>query len=402
MYDWTFITAFIPISDYDDDYGSSNRKPEEYLNYSNYICSLDIPLIIFTDYQYIELIRAKRQNFVSKTIVVEYKFTDLPKYKYFDILREERRKIVEMPNKYSGGYYLLVNSKNDFLMKAIELDPFNSKYFAWIDFGLSYICKNYSEFIQEITSLKPEKINIMSIQRITQNDVLNYKNFLLTDSWKTSAQFYFGNKDNIIWFSKEFDKLFIECIEEKIIVLEEKLYGLIIGNNRNKFDVWIGQYCYCLYNAFKPRANIDMILSRINEEQDASNNNEAYRLIKYLFQSKDLLNNQQILQCLNSLVINCYYINKKEEGLKAGKEIINLCKSDDKIRKIIENNYQYYNMNLSFYEQKPTLKLLIPSYIDINIINDTNENILYIYVSNPPINKICTLPLSNPRYLLNI
>ena len=38
------------------------------------------------------------------------------------------------------------NSKPEWVFKASELNPFNTDYFVWVDFGLSHVIKNKDNF----------------------------------------------------------------------------------------------------------------------------------------------------------------------------------------------------------------------------------------------------------------
>lgn len=399
--DWTFVTGFLDIRDYDKDYSVSVRTPEEYLSNSDFIFKFDIPIICFCDSKFVDIIREKRKSFSSQTQVYPYSFSDLPKLKYLQILQEERRKVCQMPNKYSGGYYLLVNSKLDFMKKAIELNPFSSSYFAWIDFGLSYLCSVHQEFPKDIQSLKPNKISLMSINRVNENEVEDdesMEKFLQKISWETSAQFWFGPKDEILWFRKEFDNLYDNLISKKIIVLEEKLFSVIAAKNRQKFKNWIGRYVDSLKNSYRPRGSFDLILNRIRIEQNIKKHKEAFRIAKYLLLSRSEMKNEEVFDCLDFILINGYYINKKDEARNAAKEMIELAKNDIELRKKMESNYDYYFNNFQFYKEDPTIELVMDNFTNIQTSN--KSQIIQISVKNGlPDNIIESLQLSNPRFI---
>jgi len=192
----------------------------------------------------------------------------------------------------------------------------------------------------------------MSIGRVNENEISGEKLdlFLKTDSWKTSAQFFYANKENFLWFSKKFDEMFTYCMERKIMVLEEKIFGVIIAQNRDNFNVWIGRYIDCLKNSYRPRGSIDLVIERIRTEQNLGNHNEAFRLAKYLYLSKNDISVNDLFICLDFIVVNAYYVNQKEEGKNACKEMIKLAKEDFNIMYKLKNELRYAS-NFKFYDE---------------------------------------------------
>ena len=98
------------------------------------------PMIIFTDKGTYNYIKNLRENY-PKTRIIVTKLENLEAYKYFKnnklnskdyptmVWKENKNPKV---NKY---LYTIWNSKFSLLKKSVEMNPFNTHYFAWFDIG---------------------------------------------------------------------------------------------------------------------------------------------------------------------------------------------------------------------------------------------------------------------------
>jgi len=59
--------------------------------------------------------------------------------------------------KDTEKYMYLMNSKIEFVKKIIDINPYSSDYFAWIDFSLPYMFKHIDKTIQDITLMYQRK-----------------------------------------------------------------------------------------------------------------------------------------------------------------------------------------------------------------------------------------------------
>lgn len=133
----TFVTAFIDIY---KDFAIDNKTIERQCNTFREIASIGIPIIIFVcknTQPYIEILKPEYENLlILEVLNIEdtwvYKNSEsidfsLPFY------RNTKKDTVE--------YMYLIHSKAEFLYKAVEVNPWKSIHFAWIDFNISYLFK---------------------------------------------------------------------------------------------------------------------------------------------------------------------------------------------------------------------------------------------------------------------
>jgi len=88
-------------------------------------------------------------------------------------------------DKDNDEFMIFINAKYELLENAISINPWNSSFFAWIDFSLSYIFKNLKESQAQLTFLSNLKLT---------------NNFFIIGGWeKTKTPLDKLNNDNVVW-----------------------------------------------------------------------------------------------------------------------------------------------------------------------------------------------------------
>jgi hypothetical protein len=112
----------------------------------NLLKNIKKPIVIYCDVSSYELIKSLRGNLLSKIIITSIddfyvnKYDEAFKYSY---------SIDEENSIHSIDLYKVWNEKINFVKKTIELNPFNSTFFYWIDIGCfrpSVTKLNYIQF----------------------------------------------------------------------------------------------------------------------------------------------------------------------------------------------------------------------------------------------------------------
>jgi hypothetical protein len=134
--------------------------------------------------EFINYITEKRNKygFNEITLIIDRKFTDLEKYKYLETIRKNRS--IYHPTKderTSPESHLVVCSKSDFLLETIDLNPFHTSKFVWMDSLLGIdnkmrICENYK--IDKVVHVLENLTEKFHIQILNVND----KNFSLPEN----------------------------------------------------------------------------------------------------------------------------------------------------------------------------------------------------------------------------
>jgi hypothetical protein len=132
---------------------------------------IQCPMVIFCDKNSVTKIEEIRNNTSSlyPTKLITIDFTEFYSYKYMDIFEQQYE--TKDHEKFHNVYlYLIWNEKTHFLKRAIEINPFSTDYFLWVDIGC-FREPNYS-FIHWPNSDKipKDKMLLLSIEPFTTEE----------------------------------------------------------------------------------------------------------------------------------------------------------------------------------------------------------------------------------------
>jgi hypothetical protein len=154
---------------------------------------LEIPcyLCIFTDHYCIDEIKKIRQSFdldeLTHYIMIDFK--DTPKYQYVELVRENRKKYHPTRDERTcPETHILTVSKFDFVLQTMDINPFNTTKFGWIDanvgINFSKICIDYkNHMLLGVLHNSTEKFHI---QILNSED----KKYLKTENLKEYYEKY--------------------------------------------------------------------------------------------------------------------------------------------------------------------------------------------------------------------
>lgn len=169
----TLVTCYYNID--------SKRDHKQYVKWmSNLLGNINIPLIVYCD--------SKSEKLIENiTKINKNKFIKIIKYEIEDFFVNQYQNhfeysySIDIEKKiHSIELYKVWNEKFNFIAKAIDINPFNSEYFYWIDIGC---------FRKKCTGLNYDKFN-----NWPNLDILkNYTNKIILFQTKE-----FSNKDKIL------------------------------------------------------------------------------------------------------------------------------------------------------------------------------------------------------------
>ena len=122
--------------------GNDGRTWDDYLLWFEKTLQLKSPMIVFCDNDLIEFVEKRRE---CPTKIITHTVSEIPYYSLRDkiqtiISSDEYQNKIDVPQRIECQhpmYTVVQYSKFKWLDSAIELNPFDSKYFFWIDAGAS-------------------------------------------------------------------------------------------------------------------------------------------------------------------------------------------------------------------------------------------------------------------------
>eukprot|EP01100_Stratorugosa_tubuloviscum_P013325 TRINITY_DN6616_c0_g1_i1.p1 TRINITY_DN6616_c0_g1~~TRINITY_DN6616_c0_g1_i1.p1 ORF type:complete len:380 (+),score=151.95 TRINITY_DN6616_c0_g1_i1:54-1193(+) len=123
--------------------GSDYKFEDDYVNQVIYFLNFlkPYPTQIFLERKYYDFIKPHLHN---RSRVIFHEVSDLRAYKYYDRIEKIRnsgtwtaitRWLASVPQGYSDLYNPIVMQKIYFLLRTARTNPFNTKYFSWLDSG---------------------------------------------------------------------------------------------------------------------------------------------------------------------------------------------------------------------------------------------------------------------------
>ena len=213
----TIVTAFFDIN---RSTNGDGRTIDMYLKWIKETLKLNCYIYIVTEPKFKNFFIENRYNNCCLKII---DFKESYYYKYYDRMKNildnnEYKKKIASPNRIEcklPEYNIIQYSKFHYLEMAINQNPFNSKYFFWLDAGSSrfFYNMNASKQFPSNKLLLDEYNDKFIVQQ--RPDLLNYKidNNII---WKADNLIYggmFGGSINIIQkISKLVEKVFVEIM----------------------------------------------------------------------------------------------------------------------------------------------------------------------------------------------
>lgn len=254
----TFVTAFYNIGRQTE---KELNKFENYFSWIENLLSQDINIIFFTSKDIYEKIINKRYNvkFIIEENIPYIKEIKWQNYKSNDLIKD------------SENFAKLTYSKFLWCLKAIELNPFDSDYFAWVDAGICKVAQN----IKLINQLNiRNKISIMLMNYVSEQDFKDLENFLSACRYKVAGGFFSGGKEEM----SNFCNLILQEIENyQSFGLEQEYMAIIYKKHNEIFRPYWGDFSDLFINFEKCVNNRNLVQYYMN---CAIKNNDYLEYVK--------------------------------------------------------------------------------------------------------------------------
>ena len=212
----TFVTSIFYLSNSNP---NDNRKSiENRLKYFEEIVNYGIKISIVCCPYYEKILKPLLDKYDNIKIIEVMNLSDTIIYK---ICKEYERKyeklklpLVRDNDKDDDEYLILMNSKIEFVKKAIDINIWNSNYFCWIDFSIKYMIKNEDIFKNYINKLKcyemslNHELNIIIPGCEEKAEIITWHPI-----WRYSGSIFYGHKDGLVQFYNINNEYFYKFLE---------------------------------------------------------------------------------------------------------------------------------------------------------------------------------------------
>jgi len=230
----TVVSAYYEIK--------SKRSKEEYLERIKRFWSyIPCNLVFFTDKEHRPFIEDVRKDFKDKTKVVTLELEEFEALKKYGKTFWEKQYEIDFEKYHFPDLYMVWFEKKEFVLKSIELNPFNSEYFVWCDAGISYpnteLATNVDKFKEFPISSKIPNDKMLLLKLKDFSDIKLETNFRSVPE-SIAGNIFAGPKN--IWkqYSKEYDEMIQHFINNnKFVGKDQSIMASLYIKNSNLFSV---------------------------------------------------------------------------------------------------------------------------------------------------------------------
>lgn len=323
---WTLVTAYFNLTKCPDASTEINKRDENYyLSSSKSTLSLNCNLIIYCDNESIEEIKKYRpERLNDKTIYYIQEF-DTFKFNNDDILtfKDYRNKINDnrnrcpymFDNRNTASYYLFCMSRYIMLKNVINVNPFGSTHFGWINFCIERMGYKNLIHLNEALSINRDKFSTCYIDYIPKNLIDNTQEYFLFGRCSMCSGFFTGNNYYMYKVCDLIEKKFLQYLEIGYGHADEQLYSPVYFENPELFEHYYGDYHQMITNyVYIYDAPEPSIGNFIRNSFNCENYKLCFQACQYVFKSYCLGKTNMDNNWLNGL--KSYYMNCLEKLIK--------------------------------------------------------------------------------------
>ena len=317
-YDHNEITLVTGLFDLSRREASRFRSIDSYLKLGQTLLSIPHNLIIFGDAHLVKEAWSTRckLGLASKTFIYVFDLQHSPYYKYLPDITNKFNQHGQ-PNYYipakESPHYLIIGWTRFWLLQQLAvLNPFNTKAVLWVDYGIFHLYNEQEvksgvlHLCKRIINCPIDKIRFMVLKHDDKSTFSNLDTYYSTRRWNLAAGLFSGSLSDIIWLGQQMDQLIIQCMQGIRPSLEELMLNIIYVQNRNRFEVYYGDYHQILCNHDRYRENFDIIKRNIDNCRQFNLWSQLLHLCRFLL-AGDLppTHTKYVLELMQSSAEHC-------------------------------------------------------------------------------------------------
>lgn len=228
----TIVSAFI----YED--RKNCKTLDEYYQYGNYLLKCNVKKVVFLDQTMHNYITQKGELNTSLTHLEVIDKDEL--YLFKELNNISSFHITDNAEKNTKQYIIVQCLKTEFVSRAIDISPFNSEQFVWVDFGIKHVCdvpRNiFNNYLITLSEKVYSNVRIGGIWDTSNKYNLN----ILTDvHWFFAGGVFGGSKNHLLLFNDHMKKKCMELINRyHTLTWEVNIWYLIWKENPSLFDIY--------------------------------------------------------------------------------------------------------------------------------------------------------------------
>lgn len=243
--DITFVTSLYDLSKIEP-----HRRPlSDYLEKGKVWANKKINMVVFTSPEL-----ADPSLYPANAVIIIKSFDSFPDHA---LMTPAVKAVIPPHPKDTPNYFVLMSSKFYCLQEAMQLDPFKTNYFAWLDYGISHVANVDKIESLDLTMLSSQKIKLTNFCPITHKDRLpptpGYHSHVEA---RVACGMMVGMKDRMRQFCREFQETNATWLSQGIVGLEGWVVSKMVAMGMEKYQLYPGDYAQIISNFNQVTDNI--------------------------------------------------------------------------------------------------------------------------------------------------
>jgi len=240
----TFVSAYIDLSENEN--RSMDRSFETGCAFFRKLAQSKIKICLFVSKKfYPEAVKICKEN-PNVMLMPTIEFKDLWTYK----VTESISNLVMPENRTSHhdtyNFFTLMNAKIEFVTKIMDLNPFKTTHFSWIDFSICHIIDSKEKFDRLYTfsnSALKDKMLVFPGSWTKKFTDDNFKDIYSKVFWRYCGSFFLGDKTSLYEFNDIYQKYYYNFLKEKKrFFWEVNFWAWLEHNNYFKPHVYMANF----------------------------------------------------------------------------------------------------------------------------------------------------------------
>lgn len=204
-----------------------NKHDNKYISWMKKSLRINCPYVFFTNEENLEMIKECRNGLPTHYIICSIEEFHTYKYKSRMIEHERHCPSIELN--------LIWNEKIFLMNKALQLNPFMSDFFIWVDAG---ICVYRDNLPPKLPFPNLNKMNSLPKNKFiySASDIYNESNVNPTNYYHSiSGTVYILHRDIIEYFANIYDQYLNKLVDENNIWTDQVILTHIYKDHRDLF-----------------------------------------------------------------------------------------------------------------------------------------------------------------------
>ena len=188
----TFVTSFINLENVEE--SAMSWRFEKFED----IVKTGINICVFYDSMSENRINEIACENPNVKMMNRFSIEDLISYKSCSEIENLEMPLTDNANKDTKEYMMMMNAKIEFIHETIKINPFGTKYFAWIDFSISKVFST-TRYVNILTGLNNINCDtkMLAIPGCQENPIRNDDEMLYSINWRFCGGFFFGDSESL-------------------------------------------------------------------------------------------------------------------------------------------------------------------------------------------------------------